>query len=75
MIKIQMIHVFQHVKRVFYCIFIHGPPVFSILGKDLNFTFTGYKKRQNISGCFVLEGGQCVMPFLCTLCVSRVLEY
>lgn len=25
---------------------------------DLNFTFTGFKKRPNISGCFVMDGGQ-----------------
>ena len=34
MIKIQLIHVFSHVKRVFYCISFTDPPVFSILAED-----------------------------------------
>ena len=31
MFKIQIIHVFQHVKPVLYCILFTDPPVFSIL--------------------------------------------
>ena len=32
MMRIQRIHVFQHVKRVIYCILLTDPPVCTILG-------------------------------------------